>query len=106
MKEDRPAKIGFDTSGIGKVVGKVVSTVEGRADKCSDGFVKNRQRFSRVGDILECITESRIKDPDVSIVIGGAVWLKVGCIMDRSTTKLGDIVSLRAKEGDSVDFPP
>ena len=49
--------------------------------------------------------ESRIKDPDVFIVIGGAVWLKVGCIMDRSTTKLGDIVSLRAKEGDSVDFP-
>ena len=27
MKEDRPAKIGFDTSGIGKVVGKVVPTV-------------------------------------------------------------------------------
>ena len=48
MNENRSAKIrlAIGVSGIGKVVGEIVSTVEGRADECSDVCVEDRQQFS------------------------------------------------------------
>jgi len=75
MKETHAAGIGLaiGVSGVGNIFGEMISTVEDRANKCSDGFVKDRRRFSSVGDILEFTMKGRINNPDVFMVVGCAV---------------------------------